>query len=127
MFLGAVGPGVTARMVAGCVSAPEPVLSLRAWGCCCSTARLCDLRGRATGSDRATSSRGHTCQNDERNTRDRNLGNFAVSLSNTLGGVTETLGNLVNGIIKAGPGGTVTQDMFNQANEVTPAVDNANG
>ncbi|MEV4868454.1 hypothetical protein [Streptomyces syringium] len=46
---------------------------------------------------------------------------------NTLGHVTDTLGNLVNDIIKAGPGGTVTQDMVDQANKVKPVVDKANG
>jgi hypothetical protein len=59
-----------------------------------------------------------------------NLGSFSDtvgSASNTLGGVTGTLGNLVNGIIKAGPGGTISQDMVNQANEVKPVVDKANG
>ncbi|MFD7239909.1 hypothetical protein ACFWAT_31950 [Streptomyces syringium] len=48
-------------------------------------------------------------------------------VTDALGGVTDSLGNLVNGIIKAGPGGTITQDMVNQANEVKPAVDKANG
>ncbi|WP_370418043.1 hypothetical protein AB8O64_04925 [Streptomyces sp. QH1-20] len=60
-----------------------------------------------------------------------NLGNLPGGLGdtvgNSLGGVTDSLGNLVNGIIKAGPGGTITQDMVNQANEIKPAVDKANG
>ncbi|WP_338932455.1 hypothetical protein WEB32_27715 [Streptomyces netropsis] len=55
-----------------------------------------------------------------------NLGPFSSTASNTLGGVTDTLGSLVNGIIKAGPGGTITQDMVDQANKVKPAVDQAN-
>jgi hypothetical protein len=52
-----------------------------------------------------------------------NLGNFAggLGLDKTVGGVTAHLGNLVNGIIKAGPGGTITQDMVNQANEISPS------
>lgn len=56
-----------------------------------------------------------------------NLGKFAGGLDNTVGSVTGTLGNLVNGIIKAGPDGTITQYMVDQANEVKPAVDEANG
>ncbi|MGW7094920.1 hypothetical protein [Streptomyces sp. NPDC054874] len=60
-----------------------------------------------------------------------NLGNLPGGLGDTvgsaLGGVTGSLSNLVIGIIKAGPGGTITQDMVNQANEVKPAVDKANG
>lgn len=56
-----------------------------------------------------------------------NLGNFETFDDNTVGGVTATLGNLVNSIIKAGPGGTITQDMVDQANKVKPVADKANG
>ncbi|MFJ4866186.1 hypothetical protein [Streptomyces sp. NPDC088748] len=52
---------------------------------------------------------------------------FLGDASNTLGGVTDTVGSLVNGIIKAGPGGTITQDMVDQAKKVKPVVDKANG
>lgn len=56
-----------------------------------------------------------------------NLGPFSSTASDTLGGVTDSVGSLVSSIIKAGPGGTITQDMVDQANKVKPAVDKANG
>ncbi|MFG2895196.1 hypothetical protein [Streptomyces sp. NPDC048248] len=55
------------------------------------------------------------------------LGGVSGTAGNTLGGVVDTVGSLINDIIKAGPGGTITQDMVDQANKVKPAVDKANG
>jgi hypothetical protein len=37
------------------------------------------------------------------------------------------IGSLTDGIISAGAGGTITQDMVNQAQQIKPAVDQANG
>ncbi|MGW7095512.1 hypothetical protein [Streptomyces sp. NPDC054874] len=54
-------------------------------------------------------------------------GGLGDTVGDAVGGVTGTLGSLLNGIIKAGPGGTITQDMVDQANTVKPAVDQANG
>ncbi|MFD5036333.1 hypothetical protein ACFWNI_04360 [Streptomyces sp. NPDC058377] len=56
-----------------------------------------------------------------------NLGNATVGLGDTVGGVTGTLGSVANGIIKAGPGAAITQGMADQAKEIKPSVDKANG
>ncbi|MFE9139430.1 hypothetical protein [Streptomyces sp. NPDC007355] len=48
-------------------------------------------------------------------------------LGDTVGSVTSSISSLVNDVITAGPGGTVTQGMVDQANTIKPAVDKANG
>ncbi|MEU9035371.1 hypothetical protein AB0D45_10810 [Streptomyces sp. NPDC048352] len=55
------------------------------------------------------------------------VGKFSAAATSTLGGVTDSVGSLVGSIIKAGPGGTITQDMVDHANKIKPAVDKANG
>ncbi|MEU9100199.1 hypothetical protein [Streptomyces sp. NPDC048361] len=55
---------------------------------------------------------------------------IATGFNNVSGGgipVAGDIASLVNRVIKAGPGGTVTQDMVDQANKVKPVVDKANG
>ncbi|MFI1682724.1 hypothetical protein [Streptomyces sp. NPDC020607] len=53
-------------------------------------------------------------------------GGFGKTLPTTLGPVRD-IKSLLDDVISAGPGGTVTQGMVDKANEIKPAVDKANG
>ncbi|MFH8574100.1 hypothetical protein [Streptomyces sp. NPDC017993] len=54
-------------------------------------------------------------------------GNLPGHLGDTVGSVTSAVSSLVNDVISAGAGGTVTQGMVDQANTIKPAVEQANG
>ncbi|WP_327347790.1 hypothetical protein [Streptomyces europaeiscabiei] len=48
-------------------------------------------------------------------------------LGDTVGSATTAVSGLVNDVISAGAGGTITQGMVDRANTIKPKVDQANG